>query len=57
MSAGDYCPEAFISSSNGKKMDLKIRVLAVVNDGKGAGNSPGYEKVYDNYPNDGRIYS
>lgn len=57
MSAGDYCPEAFISSSNGKKLDLKIRVLAVVNDGKGAVNSPGYEKVYDNYPNDGRIYS
>ena len=56
MSAGDYCPEAFISSTNGKNLDLKIRVLAAVIDGEGAGNIPGYEKAYDNYPNDGRIY-
>ena len=56
MSAGDYCPETFISSSNGKNLDLKIRVLAAVIDGNAAGNIPGYEKAYDNYPNDGRIY-
>lgn len=34
MSAGDYCPEKFISSTNGKKLDLKIRVLAAVIDGE-----------------------
>lgn len=56
MSAGDYCPEAFISSTNGKNLDLKIRVLAAVIDGEGAGNIPDYEKAYDNCPNDGRIY-
>lgn len=32
MSAGDCCPEKFISSTNGKKLDLKIRVLAAVID-------------------------
>lgn len=56
MSAGDYCPEAFISSTNGKNLDLKIRVLAAVIDGEGAGNIPDYEKAYDNCPSDGRIY-
>lgn len=53
---GDYCPESFISSTNGKNLDLKIRVLAAVIDGGAAGDIPGYEKAYDDYPNDGRIY-
>ncbi len=38
MSAGDYCPEKFISSTNGKKLDLKIRVLAAGIDGESVGN-------------------
>ena len=34
MSAGNCCPEKFISSTNGKNLDLKIRVLAAVIDGE-----------------------
>ncbi|WP_432642903.1 hypothetical protein [Acidaminococcus sp.] len=53
---GDYCPESFISSTNRKNLDLKIRVLAAVIDGGTPGDIPGYEKAYDDYPNDGRVY-